>query len=213
MTSMGFLSCGQVRNTTAARAKADAELLKGNHRIGTGPRVLYVSGLMALSFSLPPALSPLLMAAGRQANKESDKAGAVVKPQPIPFSHRVHCGLGLKCSDCHEIPAPGWAVTYPDTGKCVQCHQVITTSSPAIRRLAAYFKQQKPVPWVQIYKLPGFVGFSHRVHVKKAGLSCETCHGPVAERDLITEEKSISMAACVDCHSAMNVPSTCVTCH
>ena len=63
---------------------------------------------------------------------------------------------------------------------------------------AEFAKDKKPVPWVRVYQLPGYVWFSHKVHMKKG--ACETCHGPVAERDVLTREKPITMTACKACH-------------
>ncbi len=133
--------------------------------------------------------------------------------QPIPFSHKLHAHSGLQCLDCHEMPPPGWDMTYPAEEKCMQCHASIKAEGPAIMTLAGYYKERKPVPWVQIYKVPDYVYFSHKTHYKKAGIDCEVCHGPVAERDVISKEKPTSMAACVDCHKERGARLTCRTCH
>ncbi len=135
------------------------------------------------------------------------------KPQPIPFSHKLHVQLSLQCLDCHEMPEPGWAATYPAEAKCMACHASIKTDSPAITKLAEYNKGQRPVPWVQIFRLPDYVFFSHKRHYKKAKITCETCHGPVADREVITKEKPTSMVACMDCHVERRASVTCNSCH
>ena len=33
-------------------------------------------------------------------------------------------------------------------------------------------------------------------------MGCETCHGPVATRDLLWKEREISMKSCVECHKS-----------
>lgn len=104
-------------------------------------------------------------------------------------------------------------MTYPVEEKCMQCHASIKAEDPAIMKLARYYRERKRVPWVQIYKVPDYVYFSHKTHYKKAGIDCEVCHGPVAERDVITKEKPTSMAACVDCHKERGARLTCRTCH
>jgi hypothetical protein len=57
----------------------------------------------------------------------------------------------------------------------------------------------KPIPWVQIHKVPDFVYFNHSVHVTR-GFSCVECHGPVNKMDEVREVQSLSMTFCLDCH-------------
>lgn len=145
-------------------------------------------------------------------DKQVSKAVPATKPQPIPFSHKLHTQFMQQCNDCHQISAEE-DISYPPEAQCMPCHATIAAKSPAINKLTEYYKQQKPVPSVQIYKLPDFVYFSHGVHYTKAKIGCDVCHGPVAERDVITKEKSISMVACVDCHREKGAPVKCNTCH
>ena len=136
-----------------------------------------------------------------------------LKPQPIPFSHKVHAKFVTDCSYCHEMSASGWDMNYPSEAQCMVCHENIKTDSPAIKKLAEYASEKKPVPWVRVYQVQPFVFFSHRVHIKKGKLACEACHGPVAERDVLTREKLTTMAACMDCHKEKGAPVNCHTCH
>ena len=46
-----------------------------------------------------------------------------------------------------------------------------------------------------------------------AGIGCEQCHGPVAEREQLFKEKSINMVACMDCHTKHKAPNDCNLCH
>lgn len=131
--------------------------------------------------------------------------------QPIPFSHGLHCQLLQHCSDCHRVS--GWDMTYPPESRCMQCHATIGAGNPAIKKLAQYDQEHTPVPWVQIYKVPDFVFFSHKAHYEQAKISCETCHGVVTERDVITKEKPTSMATCMECHRTRHVSVSCNYCH
>ncbi len=133
--------------------------------------------------------------------------------QPIPFSHKTHVALGQRCLDCHAMPEPGDLATFPKEAKCMSCHTAIKAESPAIVKLAEYYKEKKPVPWVRIYKVPDYVFFSHQNHHKKAKIACETCHGPVAERAVMTREKPASMLSCMDCHDQMGASNECNFCH
>lgn len=132
--------------------------------------------------------------------------------QPIPYSHKTHLALGLKCSSCHKNPDPGELMEYPEEAFCMTCHRAIKTDSPHVQKLAAAAKAKKQIPWVRIYRLPDFVYFSHRVHTE-AGAACETCHGPVRERDVITKEVANNMRFCVACHKASGARNECGTCH
>jgi hypothetical protein len=130
--------------------------------------------------------------------------------QPIAYSHKTHVGLGLKCAECHTMPGKGEAATFPAESKCMSCHSAIKTDSPEIQKLAAYHRDKKPVPWVRVYKLPDYVWFSHKTHSKS---KCETCHGPVAEREVLAREKPITMVACMACHEDTGASNECNFCH
>ncbi len=133
--------------------------------------------------------------------------------QPLPYSHKTHLALGLQCRDCHEIADPGFAAGYPAEAKCMACHASIKTESPHIQQLAKFSADGDPVPWNRVYRVPDFVWFSHASHVEDASVECETCHGPVAQRDALFQEKPTTMAACMDCHARNNAPNDCDLCH
>lgn len=132
--------------------------------------------------------------------------------QPVPYSHKKHVALGLKCNSCHKNADPGELMGLPAESTCMSCHQTIKADSPHIRKVAAAARENKPVPWVRIYQLPAYVYFSHRVHTT-AGVTCEKCHGPVRERDLITKEVIHNMSSCMACHAASKARNDCAACH
>jgi Cytochrome c7 and related cytochrome c/Class III cytochrome C family len=133
--------------------------------------------------------------------------------QPISYSHKKHLALGLNCKDCHTNPDPGKLMTFPDTGRCMQCHATIAKDKPAIQKLAEYAKLKKAIPWVRVYTvLPG-VAWTHRPHLE-AGVNCETCHGQVREMDATAEVTSVTaMYVCLNCHQMNHAKSSCDTCH
>jgi len=133
--------------------------------------------------------------------------------QPVPFSHRLHItAAGLDCKSCHPVPEPGDFATIPETSKCMSCHRTIRKDSPAVKLLAGFHNEGKPVPWRRVYRIPDYVYFSHKEHLAK-GVTCENCHGLVAERDVLRKEKDTSMAACMDCHRAREASVACNYCH
>jgi hypothetical protein len=133
--------------------------------------------------------------------------------QPIPFNHKAHAAAGLTCLGCHTIAAPGDLAGFPGAVFCMGCHNTVKKNSPAIQTLKAFASERKPIPWARVYKLPGFVYFSHQVHHKQARVGCAVCHGPVADRNIIAQEKSTAMAACMKCHDQYKAPNGCDLCH
>ena len=134
-------------------------------------------------------------------------------PQPIAFKHRTHSAAGLKCLNCHAIRSPGDAAGFPPVSTCMACHTTIKTDSPEIQKLASYAKTQSPVPWARVYRLPKTIYFSHEVHYRKANVDCAICHGPVAEKDALVQEKSIAMKDCMACHDQRKASTDCALCH
>ena len=138
---------------------------------------------------------------------------AEAPPQPIPFSHKTHAGaMKLACKMCHPNPDPGETMTIVPAAKCMECHSAIKADSPYIKLLATYAKTGQDVPWARVYAIPSYVDFSHRAHLEK-GNTCRQCHGPVAERDQLSEETDISMGGCMNCHKAAKASLECGFCH
>src|SRR4051812_39716519 len=101
--------------------------------------------------------------------------------QPVPFSHKQHAGvLKLKCNMCHPNKDPGESMGVVATTICMQCHSSVKTDTPAIQKVAASAKENRPLKWARVYEIPTYVNFSHRSHVT-AGATCNDCHGQVAE--------------------------------
>jgi len=148
------------------------------------------------------AAALLLLAAGLRGQQQ----------QPIPYSHKTHLALGLQCDSCHKNADPGEYMGFPPESFCMGCHQAIKADSPHIEKLAAAARDNKPMPWVRIYQLAPRIYFSHRVHTA-AGTRCETCHGPVRERDVMTREVPHTMKACMACHAATKARNDCAACH
>ena len=132
--------------------------------------------------------------------------------QPIPFSHKQHIALKLKCKMCHANPEPGESMGIAEASVCMQCHSTIKTDSPSIQKLAGFASQNRNIPWVRVYQIPGYVDFSHKRHLS-SGATCETCHGQVEQREALFRETNISMGACMECHRQHKAPIDCTACH
>lgn len=134
--------------------------------------------------------------------------------QPIAFHHKPHVTAAkLECRQCHPIAEPGAEAGLPATSQCMACHVEIRKESEQIRKLAAFHREGRPVPWAPVYRIPDYVFFSHKQHLERAGATCETCHGAVREREALGREKDLSMAACMECHRAKSASLACNYCH
>lgn len=132
--------------------------------------------------------------------------------QPLPFSHKHHVTAAMTCDGCHQLSEGGRSEQIPNVPQCLVCHETVMKKSPAIQKLTQLGALGQKVSWITVYALPGFVSFSHRKHTD-AKVNCEVCHGAVAERDVLAQEKDISMVSCVNCHKLRNAPVSCGLCH
>jgi len=125
--------------------------------------------------------------------------------QPIDFPHPKHAGavkdggLGLNCLYCHNTANKSPDAGLPAMSTCMGCHTAVAAGKPEIQKLAKYYNDKVPVPWVRIHKLPEYVHFPHVRHVN-AGVTCQTCHGQVQKMDRVFQYSSLNMGWCVNCH-------------
>jgi hypothetical protein len=141
-----------------------------------------------------------------------EKLPREIGPQPVAFSHKKHSGSGINCQDCHVTVKGKARAGLPRLSDCMICHQTIATGHPEVQKLDMLVKQKMKVEWVRAYQVPDFVVFSHKKHMA-AKLECNDCHGPVETRDVMAQELSTSMTACMNCHAQRNVSNECYFCH
>ncbi len=154
----------------------------------------------------------LAFAAGQQPySSPEEELPRRVGPQPVAFSHAAHAANRIVCRDCHPGAADRERAGLPGRDDCMLCHGVIAADRAAIQRLAA-LPAGRPIAWERVYEVPGFVFFSHSEHVL-AGLGCEQCHGSVADREVLSQEVSVNMVSCMNCHASRNVSNECFLCH
>ena len=161
---------------------------------------------MSFYLGVLPAL--LLLAFDVSAQDTPPNAPA----QPLPFSHKTHADANIACQTCHPNRDPGKNMGIVRPSACIDCHKTVKTTSPAIRQLADLAKKNREIPWARVYRIPDFVIFSHRLHLKTGNL-CEECHGPVATRTQLAVEYDLKQTGCLACHRAKNAPMLCSTCH
>jgi hypothetical protein len=138
--------------------------------------------------------------------------------QPVAFSHELHAGANqIPCMYCHSSADRSSAAGIPSVQVCAGCHipggqPLIGADRPEVRKLVAYWQQQRPIPWVRIYDLPDHAQFPHNRHVN-AGVQCQECHGPVETMEVLTQYSSLRMGWCIDCHRERGARTDCFVCH
>jgi hypothetical protein len=121
--------------------------------------------------------------------------------QPVAFSHATHAGqLGMDCRYCHSMVEKSWFSNIPSASTCMNCHNQVLKDDPRLALVRESAATGKPIPWVQIHRVPDFVYFNHSVHVNR-GISCVECHGRIDQMEEVYHAKPLSMSFCLDCHN------------
>lgn len=120
--------------------------------------------------------------------------------QPVAYSHKLHAGdLGIDCRYCHNFSESSPVANLPPTQTCMNCHKLIGQDNSKLLPVRESWASGKPIEWIRVHKLPDYAYFDHRAHLR-AGVGCESCHGHVAQMEVITQVKPLSMSWCLDCH-------------
>ncbi|MBX7152642.1 cytochrome c3 family protein [bacterium] len=120
--------------------------------------------------------------------------------QPVPYSHKLHAGdLGMDCRYCHTGVEKSAVAMVPPTNTCMNCHKMVLTQSEKLLPVRESFASGMPVEWVKVHKIPDYAYFNHSVHIN-AGVGCESCHGNVAQMEVVEQKQPLSMGWCLECH-------------
>jgi mono/diheme cytochrome c family protein len=145
--------------------------------------------------------------------------------QPIKYSHKLHAGdLGIDCKYCHSTVEKSKQASVPSVNTCMNCHKGVQLRdkyngeiSPEIKKIYAamdydpdkaageqYGNNPKPIRWIRIHNLPDHAFFNHSMHTS-AGVSCQTCHGPIQEMEVVQQYSTLQMGWCINCHRERNI--------
>jgi hypothetical protein len=138
------------------------------------------------------------------------------------------------CMNCHrQITAPRAEVEHETAAAEKEQREARRVISPELRKLYDGFalddelapvpdRTAKPIAWIKVHALPDYVRFNHSPHVV-AGVTCQTCHGPIETMERVRQHAPLSMGWCVNCHREVNetgvegrqvhAPIDCATCH
>ncbi len=124
----------------------------------------------------------------------------VAREQPVPFSHQHHVsGLGIDCRYCHTSAEHSPFAGIPPTKTCMNCHNQIWVNSPLTEPVRSSYNTDKSIAWTRVHNLADFAYFNHSIHLKK-GIGCSTCHGEVHKMHLTSQQATLHMEWCLDCH-------------
>ncbi len=147
-----------------------------------------------------------------------------------------HAGIppASVCMNCHKsVTATLGAVRAEDEAAKAEGRRPQPVISPEIRKIYAAFGMESPmaptrtgtptpIAWRKVHHVPDFVYFDHSAHVV-AGVTCQTCHGPVETMERVRLVTALSMGWCVNCHRQANregvagkpvhASTNCSTCH
>jgi hypothetical protein len=191
------------------------------------------AGVGALGLALLAVLVALAL-----FNWSRRPASAKPSAQPIDFPHNVHAGTyRIDCQYCHADARRSEYAGLPSVARCMGCHKIVAADRPEIKKLADYSAKGQPIPWVRVYKVPEYVAFPHKPHIR-AAVRCQGCHGPVETMTTVGADTGrnlandlvqlvglrpgsppLSMGWCVECHRESNTkrgahaPLDCVACH
>jgi len=125
---------------------------------------------------------------------------SVIRPQPIPFSHKHHVGEeGIDCRYCHYTVEKSAVAGVPPVSVCMNCHRQIWADNPMLAPVRDAYRTGRPIEWVRVHDNPDFVYFNHSIHVAK-GVGCVTCHGRVDQMPLMYRVNTLQMQWCLSCH-------------
>ncbi|HHL71058.1 MAG TPA: ammonia-forming cytochrome c nitrite reductase subunit c552 [Bacteroidetes bacterium] len=120
--------------------------------------------------------------------------------QPVEFSHKLHAGdLGMDCRYCHNYVEVSHEANVPPTQTCMNCHTLIKPDSEKLKPVFESWTTGKPIEWIRVHKLPDYAYFDHSVHLR-AGVGCASCHGNIAEEEVVMQKEPLSMGWCLECH-------------
>lgn len=136
--------------------------------------------------------------------------------QPIAYNHNKHIEeVGLSCFDCHIQVQTHQKASIPNIEICKNCHEQAMTESKEEAKLVDYIKNNQPIPWIQVNRVPDYAYFSHRRHVTLGKVACQDCHGDVNKMTLPFSKpyRPLKMKFCISCHEKNRVNTDCTKCH
>ncbi len=158
-------------------------------------------------------------------NKKVGVQKGYAPTQPIAYSHELHAGkYKINCQYCHSGADKGKQASIPSASTCMNCHAHVQAKekyngsvSPEIQKIytavgwdpekRAYIPDYKkqPIKWIRLHNLPDHAYFNHAQHVKIGKVECQACHGPIETMKVVSQQRSLQMGWCINCHREAKV--------
>jgi predicted CXXCH cytochrome family protein len=147
-------------------------------------------------------------------------------PGAPPFSHRIHLGMQMQCAQCHTAAATSTNIAdnlLPKKEVCLECHSAdeIPAIPAPVKTIVSQFSHAQHLKMGNVAPLiaktidkktylqaPGDI----RRHLNGTN-PCEAFHRGLEESDQVTHTALPQMADCLVCHSQIENPFSCETCH
>lgn len=158
-------------------------------------------------------------------NKKVGVQKGYAPTQPIKYSHELHAGkYKINCLYCHNSADKSKQASIPSASTCMNCHMHVQAKdnnggsvSPEIQKIydavgwdaekRAYIAgyEQKPIKWIRIHNIPDHAYFNHSQHVSVGKVECQACHGPIETMKVVSQQRSLQMGWCINCHREAKV--------
>ena len=146
--------------------------------------------------------------AGIDKTMKIGKQTGYAPTQPISFSHKLHAGkYEINCQYCHTSVYKGKSANIPSVNICMNCHNAIKRTSPQIQKIYEAAEKNQPIQWIRVHNLPDLVYFNHSQHTVAGQIECKSCHGDIANMEVVQQRSPLSMGWCIDCHRQTVVKS------
>lgn len=141
----------------------------------------------------------------------------------LPFSHELHLKLKLTCVTCHASAQTSSRVednNLPQKAICLTCHKEASIKQPT-PTLVSHFSHKQHVAFgsaaplirAAIEKQTYLSPPGNTLRFLSGGNVCTACHRGMEESAAVTKAAFPQMADCLVCHSKIDPPFSCETCH
>jgi Cytochrome c7 and related cytochrome c len=149
----------------------------------------------------------------QENSKDNPQEITPAKETTVAFDHAIHAGeYSIACLGCHVYADKSSSAGIPSARMCMGCHKFVAKDKPGVQALAALFEQGEAPRWQRVTRLPDFIYFSHRMHVRK-NVECRECHGDVKAMHVVEPAVKLNMGFCIDCHDKKEATVECTACH
>lgn len=141
----------------------------------------------------------------------------------LPFSHQAHLKLKLTCVACHASAQTSVRVednNLPQKAVCLGCHKEASIKRPAATLVSRFSHKQHvtfgsaaPIIRAAIETKTYLSPPGDALRFLSGGNTCTACHRGLEESVAVTKAAFPQMADCLVCHSKIDPPFSCETCH